>query len=97
MDLLIEFILELILEGSIEIVKVEKIPKFIRYPILCLIILLFTTIILGLIILGILSIKKELFLGLFLIALGFVFLLGIIHKTKKQYKEYKKGEATNEE
>ena len=89
MDLLIEFILEIILEGSIELVKVEKVPKFIRYPLLTIIILLFLTIILGLLVLGILIIKKELLFGLFIILLGLVLLINIIYKIKKGIKEYK--------
>lgn len=90
MNLLIEFILELILEGSIEIVKVKKIPKFIRYPILALIILFFSIIILGLIILGILSLKKNILFGLFSIILGIIFLIETVHKTKEQYEKYQK-------
>jgi len=90
MDLLVEFILELILEGSIEIVKIKKIPKFIRYPILGLIILFFSTIIFGLIILGILFLKKNILFGLFFIILGLIFLLSSIFKIKTQYKEQKK-------
>lgn len=90
MDLLVEFILELILEGSIEIVKIKKIPKFIRYPILGLIILFFSTIIFGLIILGILFLKKNILFGLFIIILGLIFLISSIFKIKTQYKEQKK-------
>lgn len=90
MDLLVEFILELILEGSIEIVKIKKIPKFIRYPILGLIILFFTTIIFGLIILGIIFLKKNILFGLLFIILGLIFLLSSIFKIKTQYKEQKK-------
>lgn len=41
MDLLFEIIMELFLEGSIEINSNERVSKWIRYPILVMLILLF--------------------------------------------------------
>ena len=52
MDLLIEIILELILEGSIEISSNKKVPKWIRYPLIFIITALFLTIIIGILFLG---------------------------------------------
>ena len=52
MDLLIEIILELILEGSIEISSNRKVPKWIRYPLILILTILFSIIIVGIFILG---------------------------------------------
>ena len=88
MEYLIEILIELILEGSIEISSDEKVPNWIRYPIILFIVLLFTVVIFGMIILGISILKENIYAGLFLIIIGFILLiLGIIKFTKK-YSRY---------
>ena len=85
MEYLFEFIIELALEGSIEISKNKKVPKVIRYPLLALIILLFLTVI-GLIFLtGILIWKDNLIAGIFFIIIGLVMLVMSSIKFKKVY------------
>ncbi len=85
MELLFEFILELIFEGSIELSKSRKIPKYIRYPLIIFIILFFIAVI-GLIFLtGILSIKQNIFIGIFFILIGLLTLIMSIIKFKKVY------------
>ena len=59
MDDVIEFILELILEGTIEISSNKKVPKWIRYPLIALIVLIFAIVTFGLIIFGIYISKKK--------------------------------------
>lgn len=58
MDDFIEFLLELLLDGSIEVSKNKKVPKWIRYPIMILLILLFSLVLLFIIYLG-LSILRD--------------------------------------
>ncbi len=85
MEYIFEFLLELILEGSIEVSKNRKIPKYIRYPLIVLIILFFIAVI-GLVFLaGILSIKENIFVGLIFIVIGLMMLIASIIKFRKTY------------
>ena len=87
MELLIELLFDLILDRSIEISKNKKISKWIRYPIIFLIILIFTVVLLGLFILGITLINKNIYVSLLIIILSIILtILGII-KFKKIYLE----------
>ncbi len=85
MEYIFEFILELVLEGSIEVSKSKKIPKYIRYPLIVIISLFFLAVI-GLIFLaGILSLKENIYLGIFVILIGlFMFIMSIM-KFRKTY------------
>lgn len=91
MEYIIEFILDLVFESSVEISK-SKVPKYIRYP-LIVIVTLFFIIVIGLIFLvGILSLKENIFLGIFFILVGILLLLMSIIKFKKTYlKQVKKN------
>ena len=85
MEYIVEFILELVLESGIEVSKNTNISKYIRYP-LIIIITLFFIIVTGLIFLvGILSLKENILLGIFFILIGlFIFTMGVI-KFRKTY------------
>ena len=89
MDLLIEFLIELIFDGTIELSSNKKVPKVIRYPLIVLIVLIFSIFIVGFLILGILSLKENIGMGIFLIILSLIFLLFFIKKIKEKYKELK--------
>lgn len=85
MEYLIEFILELVLEGGLEVTKSNKVPKPIRYIILGIIALLFIAVI-GLIYLTAFLILKESIIGFILIFLLATFMLiSAIIKFKKEY------------
>ncbi len=85
MELIIEFIFELIFEGGIEISKSSKVPKWIRYP-LSVIILLFFIAIIGIILLeGILSLKENILIGIFLILIGLFMLIMSTIKFREIY------------
>ena len=79
MEILIEFLVDLILSGSIELSKSNKLPKKLRILLIILISLFFISMI-GLIILtGILIIKNNIYAGLILITIGlFLLILSII-------------------
>lgn len=85
MECLFEFILELVFEVSIEVSKSNKVPKYIRYP-LIIIISLFSIIVIGLILFtGILSFKENRLSGILFILIGlFMFIIGVI-KFRKTY------------
>lgn len=91
MECLFEFILELVFEGSIEVSKSNKIPKYVRYPLIVIISLFFIAVI-GLIFLaGILSLKENILVGIFFILLGLFMLIMSVIKFRKTYLIICKG------
>ena len=107
MDFIIELLLELIFEGGMELSTNKKIPNWLRYPLIViillvgvgiaiyyvLILLLFALVTIGVIIIGILSMKENLLFGIFLTFIGLIMLVSSIKKAKKLYfeKEIKKN------
>ena len=87
MDLLIELILDLLFDSSMEIIKSEKISKKIRIPLFVFIILLFLVIIIGIIILGFMLESESKLISLIVILLGIILLILFIIKFKKIYQE----------
>lgn len=85
MEYLIEFILELVLEGGLGATKSDKVPKIIRYIILGIFVLLFITVI-GIIYLTAFLFLKQSIIGFILIFLLATFMLiSAIIKLKKEY------------
>lgn len=85
MEYIFEAILDLLLEGGIEVSKNRKISKWIRYPIIAIITLFFLSVI-GLIFLaGILIFKTNKFASIFLILIGVFMLIMSIIKFRKLY------------
>lgn len=89
MDLLFEIVVELLLEGSLEISSNKKISKWIRYPILIILMLFFAIVIIGLFGLGIYIFKDSVPLSLIFIGCGILILIGSIIKFRNIYKEKK--------
>lgn len=81
MDDIIEFFIELVLDGSHELLKSKNVPKWIRY----LIALIFISITIGLIALGIILLKESVIGGIIIISAGGFFLVGITIKIKKYF------------
>lgn len=95
MDELIEFILELLLEGTIELSSSRKVPKYIRYPLIFLITLFFLAVIIGIFVIGVLLIDESILAGLLFIILSIIFGIGSIIKFKNLYLQ-KKNEKSDE-
>ncbi len=85
MEFIFEFILELVLEGGIEVSKSNKIPKYIRYPLIGIIILFFIAVIGFLILTGIILLNENIVLGILLIVIGVLFLIISAIKFRKTY------------
>ncbi len=85
MEFLFEFILELVFEGSIEISKNSKIPKYIRYPLIVIIALFFIAVIEIIFLAGILSLRKNILLGVLFILLGLFMAIMSVKKFRKTY------------
>lgn len=85
MEFLFEFILELFLEGSIEISSNKKISKWIRYPLMALVIFFFLFI-LGLIFfIGIIAFPTNKLLAFLIFLIGIILLVGVIMKFRELY------------
>lgn len=89
MDDIIEFLLELLLDGSIEVSKNKKVPKWIRYPIMILLILLFSLILLFIIYLGLSILRDSIILGSIILLITFIFIVMVIKKIKRHMKKEK--------
>lgn len=85
MEIIFELILDLLIEGSIEITSNKKINKIIRYPLLIFLILLFITVIGGILLLGIVILKQNIIIGIILILSSILLLVGSIIKFKSLY------------
>ena len=85
MEYLIEFILELVLDGGLEVSKNGKVPRPIRYIILSIILLFFLSII-GLIYFTAFLVLKQSIIGFILFfSLATFLLISAIIKLKKEY------------
>ena len=80
MELIIEFIIELILEGSFELSKNLKTPKWLRYPLIILVILFFLAVIAIIFIVGYLALKENTIIGLLIIIISIAFAVYSIAK-----------------
>ena len=92
MDFLIELLFDLILEGSVEAAKSKKVPRWIRYPLICLLALLVVGMIGGVAALAIfLLVKRQgeyaLPLGIVLLILDMVMLASAVRKVRKQLRD----------
>lgn len=87
LDVLFEIIVELIFEGTIEISKNRKVSKWIRYPLIALIVLFFGLIVFLILYLGFAFLKENVLLGFLLIAIAIILLVGCIIKFKNVYIE----------
>ncbi len=83
MNELLEFIAELVFEGSMEISKSKNVPKYIRYPLIVIIGLFFVLIIGIIFLVGIISLKENAALGIFFILLGLFILVMSVVKFRK--------------
>lgn len=95
MEFIFELIIELLLEGATEVSSNKKISKWIRYPILFLLVFFYLVIILLIIFVGLLLFEKNILASIFFIALGIFFLIFSIKKFKSVYLERTTNESNN--
>lgn len=91
MELIFEFIVELLFEGIGEASQNKKIGKFIRYPLIALIVLFFAAFILLFVFIGVSILKDNMIGGILIIAFAILFLILSIKKFKETYIEKKKA------
>lgn len=85
MEFLIELVLELILEGSMEISSNRKVPKIIRYPLIGLIFLIFLFVFGIILFVALISYKESILFSIFFIIIDIFLVLGFIKKFKELY------------
>ena len=85
MEFLIELILELIFEGSMEISSNRKVPKIIRYPLISLIFLCFLFVFGIILFVAIISYKESIILSILFIIIDIFLVIGFIKKFKELY------------
>lgn len=90
MDLLFEFLGELIFEGSIELSKNKKVPKWIRYPLIVFILLLFLIVDFLFVFVSITILKENIIGGILFSIFTIFFIVMSIIKFKKMYFKKKK-------
>ena len=90
MELIVEIVLELLVEGGIEIASSKKINNKVRYFAAFLIVLFYLIVVLGMITIGILIFKNSILGGLFIVSIGLLLLVLSVIKFSKLYKEMKK-------
>jgi len=86
MDDLIELIIELVLDGCMELLPNKKVPMWIRVLISCV----FMIIIFGIFILGIALFNDSIIAGIIMILISILFMITIIYKIKKHNKGLQK-------
>lgn len=83
MELIVEFVVELFMEGSISAARNPKISKWIRYPILFLLIIGYIIIVFGIGILGISLMPHHWIIGLFFFTVSIFLFLTSVYQYKK--------------
>lgn len=87
MDLIIECIGEVIIEGAFEIIKNKKISKWIRYPLAVFLTLVYSSIIALILYIAILALKKNILITIVLLLVVIFLIIGTIsyfNRNKKQ-------------
>lgn len=94
MELLMELITELLLEGSLEVAKSRRISKWIRYPAIALLAVLYVAVVALIALTAWIVCRGEgpLWLGVGLLLLDIFFVLYSIRKIRKEILARKKEE-----
>ena len=87
MEYVIEFILELLVDGTIEILPNKKVSKWIRYPLGILVGLFMFAVIIGILVFGLLILGEWIIAGILMLALGIALLVCAIYKTVKVIRQ----------
>lgn len=95
MDILFEILFDFAVEGTIELGTNIKVPKFIRYPALILMLLFFMGVTAAVFVLGIALMKDDLFFGILMIIFGTFLLVGIIVRGFRFFKRKRSHRGDN--
>lgn len=87
MEFIFEFLFELLFEGIFEASKSKRIPKYIRYPLIILIIIFFAIIIGLMIFTGIVILNKNILGGLFFLIISLIIAFLAVKRFRDTYLE----------
>ncbi len=87
MDILFEFLLELLLEGSVEAATSPRLPKWVRYPLIFLVFAFIFGVCALLVVAGVAAMRESTFIGVFLIVLGIALFFGAGYGLWKKYRQ----------
>ena len=90
MEFLIELLLDLFLDGTMEILPNGKIPKWIRYTLGILAFTLIGAVIIGIFVLGGFLMRDSIWIGLLFEGVGLVFLVCFVYKCIKIKRKLQK-------
>ena len=96
MDFIIELIFEILFDRLLETSKSNRVPKFIRYPLIIVILLFFIVVIGFIFIASILAFKENKLAGLLLIIIDLFLIIGTISKFRKEYFTIKENKIDKE-
>lgn len=85
MEFLFEMLLELIDEGTVKLSKSKKVPNYIRYPLIVIIVLFYAGIIGIVLFAGVVSFQQNFILGIILIAGALLISIVVAVKFRKIY------------
>lgn len=91
MEIMIEIILELFVEGGLEATQSSRVPRPIRYILAVILALFFIAVIGILFVAGIASLKFSILIGIFVLALGVFMLVRTILMFRKIYLKNFRG------
>lgn len=89
MEFIFEIIIDLLIEGSIGISSNKKVSKWIRYPIIVLLITFILAVDFGILLCGIFALNENLAAGIFMIIVSIVLLIATILQYRKTYLKKK--------
>lgn len=87
LECVVELVLDILVEGGKEVGMNKRVSKWIRYPILAVLTLLYTACILFLLIFGILMLPENAAAAVFFLAVGIFILAGTAVKLRKTYRK----------
>lgn len=90
MEFIFELIAEVLVDGGIEVSTNKKISKWIRYPILFILISLFLAVEFLVFFVGISIFEKSALGSILIIFVGIILFIGVIFRFRKLYIENKK-------
>lgn len=88
-ELVIEFLFEILFEGTIELLPNIKLPKWFRFPLGILLVLVFLAVIVLVIYTGYICLEKTILGGVAIIVIGVMLLIGGSVKFFKHWDAYK--------
>ena len=85
MEDILEAIAEILWDGALKLSTDNRLPKWVRYPAIGLIVLLFAAVVAVILMVGILMLRRVWFVGLLFLGLGVFFAYWGIRKFRRVY------------